>query len=95
MTIKDKIKHFSLFNKIILVYAVFVIIYGCTVLINTGGSKASVNTEHGIEQDVDSNIGSQIKDIEENVDKINNPVEGVKETVKAVDSTLVKTIKEQ
>jgi peptidoglycan hydrolase CwlO-like protein len=85
----------------IFVLSIFVL-WGCTVLVATGSANMHLDDSPNVQQEQSSQIGSQLEKIGDKVNEIDNTVEktndrikDVKATVKSVDSTLVKTIKEQ
>jgi peptidoglycan hydrolase CwlO-like protein len=98
-------KHFSLFNKIMLIYAIFVAIYGCTILVNTGGSSVHIEDSNSPKNETSSQIGRDIdrlnnsmQKVEENTEKVNKEMKHVKKTtektndrVKQVKETVIKT----
>jgi peptidoglycan hydrolase CwlO-like protein len=89
-------------KKLIIILVVWVFVYSCTVLVSTGNSNIHLDDSPNVQQEANSQIGRELEqigdkvdDIDETVEKSNVRIKDVKKTIKSVDSTLIKTIKEK
>jgi peptidoglycan hydrolase CwlO-like protein len=84
-------KHFSLFNKVMLIYAIFVAVYGCTILVNTGGSSVHIEDSNSPKNETSSQIGRDIDKLQNTIQKVEKTTEKTNDRVKQVKETTEKT----